>query len=170
MNTWPCPKLDFPRHPFGAPMDPCAQSECPVHFAHTFSIGTPCMTGLRGCFKGLVQTINTWPCPSWISPGTPSGHGLWPHLLYGNSMRDQSEGLFRGLSLNPKYMALSKVEPPQSECIARFACTFSIGTPCVTSPRGCSKGLVRVHRLLRSHLLYWNSMHNQSKGCFEGLV
>ena len=66
------------------------------------------------------------------------------HLLYWNSTHDQSEGLFRGLSLNPKYMALSKVEPPQSECIARFAHTFSIGTPHATSPRGCFEGLVRT--------------------------
>ena len=69
---------------------------------------------------------------------------LHSHLLYWHSMRNQSEGLFRGLSLNPKYMALSKVGPPQSECIARFACTFSIGTPILTSPRGCFEGLVQI--------------------------
>ena len=55
-----------------------------------------------------------------------------------------------------EYMALSKVGPPQapqrgacslraqSECIARFARTFSIGTPHATSPRGCFEGLVRT--------------------------
>ena len=69
-------------------------------------------------------------------------HGLLPHFLYWNSMRDQSKGLFQGLSSNPKYMVLSKVGPPQSECIARFTHTFSIGTPHATGPRGCFKGLV----------------------------
>ena len=34
---------------------------------------------------------------------------LCSHLLYWNTTRDQSEGLFRGLSSNPKYTALSKV-------------------------------------------------------------
>ena len=69
---------------------------------------------------------------------------LCSHLLYWNTTHHQSEGLFRGLSLNPKYMALSKVGPPQSECIARFARTFSIGTPILTSPRGCFEGLLRT--------------------------
>ena len=62
MNTWPCPKLDLHRCPYGAPAAPRAQSECFVRFAHTFSIQTPRATGPRGCFEGLVQTINTWPC------------------------------------------------------------------------------------------------------------
>ena len=39
---------------------------------------------------------------------------LRSHLLYWNTMRNQSEGLFRGLSSNHKYMALSKVGPPQA--------------------------------------------------------
>ena len=69
---------------------------------------------------------------------------LRSHLLYWNTTRDQSEGLFRGLTSNPKYTALSKVGPPQSECIARFARTFSIGTPILTSPRGCFEGLLRT--------------------------
>ena len=43
-----------------------------------------------------------------------------------------------------EYMTLTKVGPPQSECIARFARTFSIGTPRATSPRGCFEGLVRT--------------------------
>ena len=34
---------------------------------------------------------------------------LRSHLLYWNTTRDQSEGLFRGLTSNPKYTALSKV-------------------------------------------------------------
>ena len=38
----------------GEPVAPRAQSECHVHFAHTFSIGTPHVTGPRGCFEGLV--------------------------------------------------------------------------------------------------------------------
>ena len=69
---------------------------------------------------------------------------LRSHLLYWNTTRDQSEGLFRGLTSNPKYMALSKVGPPQSECIAHFARTFSIGTPILTGPRGCLEGLLRI--------------------------
>ena len=36
---------------------------------------------------------------------------LRSHLLYWNTTRDQSEGLFRGLTSNPKYTALSKVGP-----------------------------------------------------------
>ena len=43
-----------------------------------------------------------------------------------------------------EYMTLTKVGPPQSECIARFAGTFSIGTPRRTSLRGCFEGLVRT--------------------------
>ena len=50
---------------------------------------------------------------------------LRSHLLYWNTTRDQSEGLFRGLTSNPKYtasplhkcaklMAMSEVEPPQA--------------------------------------------------------
>ena len=74
----------------------------------------------------------------------PVPRSLHSHLLYWNSTHNRSEGLFRGLSSNHKYMALSKVGPPQSECIAHFAHTFSIGTPCVTSPRGCFEGLVRT--------------------------
>ena len=78
---------------------------------------------------------------------------LCSHLLYWNSMHDRSKWLFRGLRSNHEYIALSKVGPPQapfgapaapraqSECIAR---TFSIGTPCATSPRGCFEGLVRT--------------------------
>ena len=42
-----------------------------------------------------------------------------------------------------EYMALSKVGPPQYECIARVR-TFSIGTPRMTSPRVCFKGLDRT--------------------------
>ena len=69
---------------------------------------------------------------------------LRSHLLYWNTMRDQSEGLFRGLSSNPYLPEGSKVGPPQSECIAHFTRTFSIGTPRATSPRGCFEGLVRT--------------------------
>ena len=69
---------------------------------------------------------------------------LRSHLLYWNTTRDQSEGLFRGLTSNPKYTSLSKVGPPQSECMPCFALTFSIGTPRATSPRGCFEGLVRT--------------------------
>ena len=74
---------------------------------------------------------------------------LRSHLLYWNTTRDQSEGLFRGLSSNPYLPEGSKVGPPQSECIARFARTFSIGTPCATSPRGCFKGLLQTLICLR---------------------
>merc|ERR1719334_1601713 len=69
---------------------------------------------------------------------------LRSYLLYWNTTRDQSEGLFRGLTSNPKYMALSKVGPPQSECITRFTRTFSIGTPILTGPRGCFEGLLQT--------------------------
>ena len=41
-------------------------------------------------------------------------------------------------------MVLTKIEPPQSECIACFARPFSIGTPILTSPRGCFEGLLRT--------------------------
>ena len=77
--------------------------------------------------------------PVWVH------RSLRSHLLFWNSMRDQSEGLFQGLSSNPKYMTLSKVGPPQSECIARFARTFSIGTPHTTSPKGFFRVLSSNH-------------------------
>ena len=67
---------------------------------------------------------------------------LRSHLLYWNTTRDQSEGLFQGLGSNPYLPEGSKVGPPQSECIARFACTFSIGTPILTGTRSCFKGLL----------------------------
>ena len=73
---------------------------------------------------------------------------LRSHLLYWNSMCDLSKGLFRGLSSNHEYMALSKVGPPQSECITCFACTFSIGTPILTGPRGCFEGLLRNRKYM----------------------
>ena len=38
----------------------------------------------------------------------------------------------------------------QSECIARFARTFSIGTPRATSPRGCFEGLLWTIRVLHT--------------------
>merc|ERR1711867_281681 len=161
---------------------------------------------------------------SWTSP-VRVHRSLRSHLLYWNTTRDQSEGLFRGLSWNPYLPEGSKVGPPQSECIARFTHTFSIGTPRATSPRGCFKGLVQTlicqrgpkldlpslsaslaslapsllehHarpvrgvvsrayfkplfaggvqswtspvRVHRSHLLYWNTTRDQSKGLFRGL-
>ena len=80
--TWPCLKLNLPRHPFGAPAAPRAQSECIACFACTFSIGTPHASGPRGCFKGSVQTMNTWPCPKLDLP-SPSASlaSLTPSLL-----------------------------------------------------------------------------------------
>ena len=35
----------------------------------------------------------------------------------------------------------------QSECIAHFARTFSIGTPRTTNPRGCFEGLLRAREI-----------------------
>ena len=112
MNTWPCPKLDLPRPPFGVPVAPRAHSECIARFAHTFSIGTPCVTGPRCCFEGLVQTMNIWPCPKLDLPRHPFRAPAAPRA--------------------------------QSECIAHFARTFSIGTPRATSLRGCFESLVRT--------------------------
>ena len=79
--------------------------------------------------------------------------GFRPHLLYWNSMCNQSEGLFRGLSSNHEYMTLSKVEPPQ---VPIWGACHS------TCPDRVSHGL-------QPHLLYWNSMHDQSEGLFWGL-
>ena len=67
-NSWPCLKLNL-----HAPATPRAQSECIARFARTFSIGTPRATSPRGCFEGLLRTLNTrpllfisvqnsWPC------------------------------------------------------------------------------------------------------------
>merc|ERR1712215_103230 len=152
-----------------APAMPCAQSECIARFARTFSIGTPRATSPRGCFEGLLRTLNTrpllfisvqnsWPCLKLNHPrrrfAAPRAcnatrpvrvhRSLRSHLLYWNTTCDQSEGLFRGLSSNPYLPEGSKVGPPQSECIAHFTRTFSIGTPHATSPRGCFEGLVRT--------------------------
>merc|ERR1711867_206115 len=80
---------------------------------------------------------------SWTSP-VRVHRSLRSHLLYWNTTCDQSEGLFRGLSWNPYLPEGSKVGPPQSECIARFARPFSIGTPIFTGPRGCFEGLLRT--------------------------
>merc|ERR1719334_1211133 len=64
----PCLKLNLPRRRFAAPAAPCAQSECIARFARTFSIGTPRATSLRGCFEGLLRTLNTHLVQSWTSP------------------------------------------------------------------------------------------------------
>ena len=108
------------------------------------------------------------------------------HLLYWNTTRDQSEGLFRGLSWNPYLPEGSKAGPPQSECIACFACTFSIETPHATSPRGCFEGLVRTLNTWPcpkldlpspkciacfAHTFSIGTPHATSpRGCFKGLV
>ena len=56
-----------------------SQSEC---IARTFSIGTPRATGLRGCFEGLVRTMNTWPCPKLDLPSPSASLALLaPSLL-----------------------------------------------------------------------------------------
>ena len=57
--------------------------------------------------------------PLWGTCGSTHLHLRslkWPvaALFYWNSDIDQSEGLFRGLSSNHGYMALSEVEPPQA--------------------------------------------------------
>ena len=85
---------------------------------------------------------NSWPCLKlnlprrhFVAPVAPRAcnatrpvrvhRSLRSHLLYWNTTRDQSEGLFRGLTSNPKYtasplhkcaklMAMSEVEPPQA--------------------------------------------------------
>ena len=58
------------------------QSECIARFARTFSIGTPRATSPRGCFEGLLRTLNTWPCPKLDLP-SPSASlaSLAPSLL-----------------------------------------------------------------------------------------
>ena len=119
MNKWPCPKLDLPRCPFGAPAAPCTQSECITCFAHTFFIGTPRATSPRGCFKGLVRTLNTWPCPKLNLP-SPSA---WLALLAPSQLELHTQPVqwvvSRGLSSNHKYMALSAVILPPSKGISR---------------------------------------------------
>ena len=82
IDTWPCLKLNLPRRPFRVPVAPCAQSECIAHFARTFSIGTPRATSPRGCFEGLLRTLNTQPCPKLDLP-SPSASlaSLTPSLL-----------------------------------------------------------------------------------------
>ena len=58
------------------------QSECIARFARTFSIGTPRTTSPRGCFEGLVRTLNTWPCPKWDLPSlSESLASLAPSVL-----------------------------------------------------------------------------------------
>ena len=51
------------------------------------------------------------PCACNAMPPVRVHRSLRSHLLYWNTTRDQSEGLFRGLTSNPKYTALSKVGP-----------------------------------------------------------
>ena len=134
MDTWPpCLKLNFPRPPSGylqlhAPATPRALSVCGT----LFYWNSMCDQS-EGLFRGLSLNHEYMALSKIGPPQTPlqdtcgSTHpvrvlrSLRSHLLYWNTTRDQSEGLFRGLTSNPKYTALSKVGPPQSECIAHFA-------------------------------------------------
>ena len=98
------------------------------------------------------------------------------HLLYCNSTHDQSEGLFRGLSLTHKYVALSKVGPLLFKSVQNSWPCLKLNLPrrCFAAPAApcaCNATCpVRVHRSLRSHLLYWNTTRDQSKGLFRGLT
>ena len=75
-------KVGPPQAPLWGPVAPRAQSEFITCFARTFSIGTPRVTIPRGCFEGLVRTLNTWPCPKLDLP-SPSASlaSLAPSLL-----------------------------------------------------------------------------------------
>ena len=62
-------------------------------------------------------------------------------------------------------MALSEVEPPHE-----YMALSKVGPPQVPLRGACgSTRPVRVHHSLRLHLLYWNSMRDQSEGLFRGL-
>ena len=136
---------------------------------------------------------NSWPCLKlnlprrrFAAPAAPRAcnatrpvrvhRSLRSHLLYWNTTRDQSEGLFRGLTSNPKYTALSKVGPLLFKSVQNSWPCLKLNLPrrrfaAPAAPRACNATRpVRVHRSLRSHLLYWNTTRDQSEGLFRGLT